>query len=294
MEPQKTILLTGATGFLGSHLLEAFLRNNYKVVVLKRTTSNTWRIGHLLTRVIHYNVDEQPIESAFRDQHIDYVIHTACNYGRNGEMISEIVQTNLLFGLQILDACICFNTDTFFNVSTLLPEQVSTYAMSKKHFADYLKQNSNKIKVVNLKIEHMYGPHDDSNKFIPWILKQFENNTQEIKLTEGMQLRDFIYISDVVSAFKCILENICKSIRYTEFDVGTGELVSVKDFLIELKKQYELEFGTTTTKLLFGKIPYRKGEEMEVIVNNQPLKSLGWKSHYSIHSGIQNYLTTLK
>jgi nucleoside-diphosphate-sugar epimerase len=45
---QKRVLLTGATGFLGSHLLEALLKQDYKVVILKRSTSDTWRINHLL------------------------------------------------------------------------------------------------------------------------------------------------------------------------------------------------------------------------------------------------------
>lgn len=53
----KTILLTGATGFLGSHLLEALLKQHYNVVILKRSTSNAWRIQHLLDQVISYDVD---------------------------------------------------------------------------------------------------------------------------------------------------------------------------------------------------------------------------------------------
>ena len=83
---QKTILLTGATGFLGSYLLEAFLQKGYKVVVLKRSTSNIWRIQDLITQIICYDVDIQPLENAFTDQHIDYVVHTACHYGRNEDI----------------------------------------------------------------------------------------------------------------------------------------------------------------------------------------------------------------
>ena len=57
-----TILLTGATGFLGSHLLEALLKQDYSVVVLKRSTSNLWRIEHLAGQYKSYNLDETALD----------------------------------------------------------------------------------------------------------------------------------------------------------------------------------------------------------------------------------------
>jgi nucleoside-diphosphate-sugar epimerase len=137
------------------------------VVILKRSTSNTWRINHLLSKINFYNVDLQSLELAFMEQHIDYVIHTACHYGRNGDSFSEIVETNLIFSLKILEACLKFSTDTFFNTDTLLNKYLNVYTLSKKHFVDWLEQNSDKIRVVNLKLEHLYGPKDDASKFVP-------------------------------------------------------------------------------------------------------------------------------
>ncbi|MFK5948574.1 MAG: GDP-mannose 4,6-dehydratase, partial [Methylococcales bacterium] len=66
----KNILLTGATGFLGSHLLEALLNESYQVVILKRSTSDTWRINHLLEQVKSYDVDIQNLDLAFSEQSI--------------------------------------------------------------------------------------------------------------------------------------------------------------------------------------------------------------------------------
>ena len=74
----ETILLTGATGFLGSHLLEALLAREYQVVILKRSFSNTWRINHLLDRVHSYDVDNVSVEKVFDKHKIDIVnIHFA-------------------------------------------------------------------------------------------------------------------------------------------------------------------------------------------------------------------------
>ncbi len=290
MQNKQTILLTGATGFLGSHLLEALLKNSCQVVILKRSASDTWRINHLLDQVKSYDIDIEPVENAFSEQHIDAVIHTACHYGRNGDSRAEIVESNLMFGLKVLDASIKFNTDTFFNTDTLLQKHLNIYTLSKKQFVEWLQQASEQIQVVNLKLEHMYGPKDDETKFVSWVINQLRANVPEIKLTAGKQKRDFIYINDVVSAFMLTLEKSKTLAKFTEFDVGTGALISVKEFLETLKSVYENKHGAIQTQLNFGAIPYRDGEMMTVEVNNTDLRNLGWQTKTTLEQGLLNIL----
>jgi len=106
MKNLPTVLLTGANGFLGSHLLEALLGQGYKVVILKRSTSNLWRIEHLLEHVKTYDVDTQSLNHAFEEQQIDCLIHLACHYGRNTDPLHLMVESNLLYGLKLLEASI--------------------------------------------------------------------------------------------------------------------------------------------------------------------------------------------
>ena len=282
----KTILLTGATGFLGSHLLESLLKEGYAVVILKRSTSNTWRIQHLLDQVKTYDVDCEPLENAFKDQRIDAVIHTACQYGRNGEPIHQMVESNLMFGLKLLNAATFFNTVTFFNTDTLLQKHLNAYTLSKKQFGEWLRQQSEKIQVVNLRLEHMYGPKDDTTKFVPWVLSQLKQNVPEIKLTKGEQERDFVYIDDVVSAYLLVLEKTAQMGRFTELDVGTGRLTTVRTFVEALKTAYERRYGKSHTVLNFGALPYREGEMMTIKVDNTLLTDLGWAANMSIPAGI--------
>ena len=88
----KTILLTGATGFLGSNLLKAFVKNGYQVVILKRSFSDTGRIKELIDQTPYFNVDQHGIEKAFASYKFDTIIHCATSYGRKNSEPLRLIQ----------------------------------------------------------------------------------------------------------------------------------------------------------------------------------------------------------
>lgn len=284
----KTILLTGATGFLGSHLLEFFLNSGFKVVILKRSTSNQARIGKIIEQCKGYDIDRVPLDYAFNEQKIDYVIHTACHYNRNNDPISKVLESNLMFGIRVLDASIRHNVELFINTDTILDKNVNNYALSKKQFVEWLKIFSLKIKIVNLKLEHMYGPKDDHTKFVPWLISQFKEQKKQINLTAGEQLRDFIHVSDVVAAFNKVIEKKEELDMFNELEVGRGTLISMKNFVNELKNIFEEENQLKiTSNLKFGAIPYRENEMMKAEVDNSALVNLGWTPEIDLVEGLR-------
>jgi len=287
---KPTILLTGATGFLGSKILESLLNQNYPVVLLKRSSSDLWRIKHLIKYAKSYNIDINSLKQAFIDQQIDSVIHTAVQYDHNGQLIQRIAESNLMFALKILDTCLKFKTKTFFNIDTILHKNLNDYTLSKKQFVEWLKLKSTQIQIVNLKIDMMYGPKDDTNKLIPWVISELRKDVPEIKLTKGNQKRDFIYIDDVVAACMTILKKAPFSQNFNQFDIGSGQLIKVKTFLELLKKTYETNIGVVKTKLDFGALPYREREKMATEVNNNALIDLGWSPKTNLKTGLNNIL----
>lgn len=286
----KSILLTGATGFLGSHLLESLILSGYNVVILKRSTSDLSRIEHLLDRVVSYDVDKIAIETAFEGEKVDVVIHTACHYGRKDDSISNLVESNLMYGLRVLDASLKSGTSTFINTDTMLQKELNNYTRSKKQLVEWLQQSSDKVQIINLKIEHMYGPKDNDTKFISWVLSQLRSGAKEINLTSGVQQRDFVHIEDVIAAYMLILTKLESIPSFSEFEVGTGKLISVREFLEKLKLAYEKKFGVSNTAFNFGVVPYRKGEMMSIPVDNLPLVQIGWKSAVSFEQGLEKLI----
>ena len=114
------ILLTGATGFVGSHILEGFLNDQHEVYIVKRSYSNTERIQHVLDKCIVYNLDESDIKEIYAETSIDCVVHCATYYGRNDRECMKNLESNLLFPLELISLGIengvkyFINTDSFF------------------------------------------------------------------------------------------------------------------------------------------------------------------------------------
>jgi CDP-paratose synthetase len=280
------VLVTGATGFLGSHVVEGLLDHNHEVIVVKRSFSNTQRIDHLLSKIVTYNLDECDVEMVcLEHSDIDAVIHTATNYGRNNDKVADIFEANTYFPLRLLEQAIQSNVKMFINTDTILEKFLNAYSLSKKQFAEWGKQltaHSN-TRFINILLEHMYGPGDDASKFSTYVLKNFMNNTPELKFTAGEQKRDFIYIDDVVSAYLLITEK-AESIpeSYAEYELGSGEAISIRDFVETVHRITE-----SNTKLLFGAIPYRNNEVMDSRAHVEALHQLGWRCGTDLESGIK-------
>jgi nucleoside-diphosphate-sugar epimerase len=285
-----TILITGSNGFLGSYLLKRFVNSNFKVIALKRSSSDIYRIEKFIDKVTYYDIDKIDIKSVFKNNNIDVVIHTATNYGRVDKELSSIVNTNVVFSLKILEESLNSKIKAFINTDTLLERTINNYSLSKAQFVDWMKALSNcDAKLINIKVEHMYGPLDDENKFIYWLIKQIKSNIEKIDLTSGIQKRDFIYIDDIVDAYEIIVKNIDRFENYEEFELGYGNSIEVKKFIDMISFQIA-QNQLVTTKLNFGAIQYRKHENMNMKADITKLRNLGWNPKIDIENGIKQIL----
>lgn len=280
------ILLTGVTGYLGSHLAMALLAKGCEIVGLKRKSSSLHRIETISAQLILYDLEEVEMSGLFT-QHgkIDAVIHTATCYGRKGESATQIAEANLMYPLRLLDAAAALGGGLFINTDTVLNKFTNPYALSKGQFTEWgqFHARQKKIRFLNLKLEHFYGPSDDQSKFAAHIINSCLANLPELQLTLGEQQRDFIYIDDVVAAYMTLLSNSgAVNGDFVEYEVGSGRAITIRQF-VETAHQ----LAASTTRLNFGAIPYRTGEAMFSQADTSALQALGWRCHYSIEAGLK-------
>ena len=278
----KRILLTGGTGFLGSHILAACINRGDEVVLLKRRSSSIKRIEKHLAAIKMYDLEDISLEEILLQNKIDTIIHFATSYGKNGESLSDITNVNVDFPSKLLDAALQTNVRCFINTDTSLPAEVNHYAFTKKQFLSYLKSKADLINIVNMVPEYFYGPRDDTWKLVTMIVQKLVQQVPVIEFTDGLQHRDFIYISDVVNAYLTVLDNNEKLKGWNEFSVCSGQTVSIR----ELAERCKIVCNNTSTNLAFGALKNRQNDVLHSSGNNYGLRKLGWDVHIGLNDGI--------
>lgn len=281
---QGVILLTGATGFLGSNLLARLVANNIQVVALKRSFSDLRRIAHLQNIVKFYDIDRLPLSRVFSENTVSTIVHCATDYGRRAVPAAQIVEANLILPLHLLQLACDHNAKAFINADTILDKGINHYSLSKSQFTDWLKLFSHKITCINVALEHFYGPLDDRSKFVTQVINDLLKGIQHLDLTPGKQKRDFIFIDDVVAAFLKIVDFAnSASTEFYRFEVGTSQTIEIRRF-VQIVKELT---GNTTSQLNFGALPYRRNEVMESRVDTHALLQLGWTPQVELREGLR-------
>lgn len=301
---KQTILLTGATGFLGSHLLEGLLKSGFQVIVLKRSTSNIWRIEHLMRQVKSYDVDVISLNEVFSNNSIDIVIHLATLYRKfdNGSEVNEMVKSNISFPVELLEVGVrhgikgFINTGTFFEYDcsiTPINEEAkinpfNLYAKTKVAFETILATYSNQISIKSLRLFTPYG-EKDNNKLIPNLIQKALLN-EKIELSDGLQKLDFIYADDIVDAYLKSLNKMEKfnQPNYKIYNIGSGTAVSVRDVVSIIEQQ----LGISINKV------WGKPSPVDIPIAFASIKNaateLGWHPKHSIHQGIAKTISYYK
>ena len=285
------VISTGATGFLGSNLLGKLLVDGYKVAAIVRTNSSHARIENWTNHpnIRLYDIQQINPRVIFEKNKIEAIVHTATEYGRAGGSVSNILEPNLILPVRLIELGIeygtaCFiNTDSYFNKGGSTYSNLLNYSLSKKSLLVWLKQLSNQIRIVNVTLEHMYGPGDSRSKFVENLIQEISvERISRVHLTHGHQKRDFVYVDEVVDAFIKLIEyGQTHEFTFKSFEVGTKDSVQVRDFAQSIK-----DLSRSPSILGFGDIPYRSDEIMDSKADISALAELGWVSRIGIREGL--------
>lgn len=295
-DKSMAVLVTGGTGFVGSHLLKGLLADGHEVVVLKRSTSDLTRVRPLLGEpgLSFVDIDRDGIAGAFAAAPVEAAVHVATSYGRGGETLASILEANLIFPVELIELCVqhrvraFVNTDSYFCKEKKSYSALPNYSLSKQNLLPWLKKFSDRIMLVNACLEHVYGAHDSPTKFCEDLIRKVAlQRVDSHPLTHGHQKRDFVHVDDVVRAYVAIVRrSVEKESGYAEVNVGTGRSVEIRAFAETVKR-----LSGSPTDLRFGAIPYRDDEIMNSAADTRALSAMGVELGIGIEEGIADILS---
>ncbi|RXI31879.1 hypothetical protein CP962_03605 [Arcobacter ellisii] len=197
---------------------------------------------------------------------------------------SEIYYSNIIYPLRIIEKLnsnlLIINIDT-----TAYEYRYNSYSHSKKVFKDLLKIK--KCKSINLRIEHIYGYYPSEN-ITSYLIKKMIKN-QDIDLSSGEQIRNFIYIDDAVSAIIRCIENINQLNYNSTIDIASDDYISIKKLANLIKKLI-----ASKSTLNFDRIIIDKNEFKPITFNNTILKRLEWEQKIGLVDGIKKEIDEVR
>ncbi|MBE2234076.1 MAG: NAD-dependent epimerase/dehydratase family protein [Anaerolinea sp.] len=297
----RSVLVTGATGFIGSHLTRRLLDTGCDVWILNRKGSDSWRIADILHKLNIVNGELGTITAEeileILPSGIRYVFHLAAAGVNQSQAFDALaMQTNIMGTANLLQWARQILPERFLYCGScfeygpgeslhedLLPAPNSDYGASKAA-AWMLVQacfRRYRLPVVSLRPFTVFGPFEGTHRLIPYVISKTLQE-DSIALTGGIQTRDFIFIEDVIDAF--LQAAVCKDAIGQTFNICTGQATQIRSVVNMI---VELIGGNAQPQ--FGLIPYRDDELW--VHSGSPSAAhdvLGWKAKHSLRQGLEN------
>lgn len=271
MKP-SAILITGITGFIGSHIAETLLQGKYKVIGLKRKTSDCWRCENFINRVTWVNVEDDYTE-IIATLKPAIIIHCAWEGAVAGKREdADVQQENLVFLNKILELSARLKIEKFIGLGsqaeygflnkpvaeTAAPQPNSEYGKAKVRASEKVKQycSNHTINWYWLRLFSFYGPKEASNWFIPFIITSFINGSKEIQLSECSQKYAYLYIADLTKYIVKLVEK--ENAPPGIYNISGERAVELKKIVLDIQKQ----FNDSGPVLMFGALPLRENQSV--------------------------------
>jgi CDP-3, 6-dideoxy-D-glycero-L-glycero-4-hexulose-4-reductase len=252
--------ITGGTGYIGSHVAKHFVQKGWKVCLIVRKQSNLSSLDDILSQVnlITYDsVDE--LIGYYKKYRPEVTIHIAAAVITRNEKehVAQLIQSNVQFGTEILEAmrhsdCKLFvNTGTNWqNYNSDIYNPVDLYSATKEAFEKIIQLyvDAFGVHAVTLRLFDVFGEDDKRPKL--WnLLRDIAGTAQSIAVSPGEQLIDLVHIKDVCTAYEAAYKYLLihPNTRHEVFAVQSGQLHSLKQLIgilqEEIGKPIHVEFG---------------------------------------------------
>ncbi|WP_118973745.1 NAD-dependent 4,6-dehydratase LegB [Taibaiella koreensis] len=304
----KKVLVTGADGFIGSHLVERLLDEGCKVKAFCYYNSfNSWGWLDSLPQDKLKNIevfsgdirDPNGVRTAMKDCEvifhlaaliaIPFSYHSPDSYiDTNVKGTLNIVQAAKDLGVQrvlVTSTSEVYGTAQYVPIDELHPRQPQSPYSASKIGADCIADSfyrSFDLPLTIVRPFNTYGPRQSARAVIPTIITQLLNGKTEIKLGDTTPTRDLLFVKDTVNGFVAIANS--DQLIGHDCNIATQSEISVGDLAAELISQINPEAKIITED---ERLRPAKSEVFRLFGSNKKIKELtDWKMNYSLAQGL--------
>lgn len=298
------VIITGATSMIGTALIKACLVRNIKVTALVRRGSR--RLERLpksdLIEVVYCGLDDmKSYEPVIADADVFYHFSWASTSKSGGRFDPEAQEPNIRYTLDAVHLAKRFGCKKFVGAGSQAEYGLSDKPLTKETpirpymaygVAKYAAGRLAEMLCASLdmdfvwgRILSVYGPHDNENTLIRYIVESFMENKQP-ELTPGEQIWDYLYEDDAGEAFLALGDSSqAKGI----YNVGSGIGKPLKSFVADIQSVTK-----SNVSAVWGARSYGKNQVMFLQADITPLtKDTGWMPKVSFIDGIQRIVNSI-
>ncbi len=304
------VLVTGAPGFIGSHLTRRLVAEGAEVHALTDSVSSVYPDRLLEFRAdirLHEGnlIDRGALESIVKEVRPSVVYHLGAytHVGKSWQRIDECVQVNIQGTVNLLQALDAVGYDRFVYTGTseiygdidvpftenATVNPISPYSVSKYAGERYCRMFHQGLgwPIVMVRPFNAYGPAQSPDRVIPEIIVRALRK-QELKMTTGRQTREFNYVTDLAEGF--VLLGSIPDIEGELFNLGCGEETSMRDVAMTI-----LDLLDHPIEAQFDAISHRPNEIWRMYSDSSKARErLGWAPRYSLREGLNSTIEWYK
>ncbi len=296
------VLVTGAAGFIGSHLTRRLVAEGAEVHALSDGVSSLYpaRLIDLRRRITLHEgniADRTAMETIAKEVRPQIVFHLAAytHVGKSWYRVDECVQTNIQGTVNLLLALVDVGLERFIYTGTSeiygdidVPfredakvNPISPYAVSKYAGECFCRMYQQGLAwpIVLVRPFNAYGPAQSPDRIIPEAIVRAMRK-QELRLTTGRQTREFNYVEDIADGYVRLATT--PGIEGELFNIGSGEEITIRNVVEEI-----MELLGHPIEPAFGALDHRPNEIWRMFCDGTKARErLGWSPQHSLRDGL--------